>query len=67
MRRTLAAAAMAMTAGTLTAQTVEPFQQGRPGTILGTPEQIEGDRKTLAIYNRCEVQAAIDELAAWHA
>jgi hypothetical protein len=67
MRRTLAAAAMAMTAGTLAAQTVEPFQQGRPGAILGTPKQIESDRKTLAIYNRREVQAAIDELAAWHA
>jgi len=46
------------------AQPVEPFQQGRAGSILGTPEQIETDRQTLRIYNSREVQAAIDELAA---
>lgn len=67
MRWTLAAAALAMTASALSAHTLEPFQQGRAGSVLGTPDQIEADRKTLAIYNSPEVRAAIDELAAWYA
>lgn len=67
MRCILAAAGLAMTAsGLAAAEVVQPFQQGRAGSILGTPEQIETDRQTLRIYNSRQVQAAIDELAAYY-
>lgn len=66
MRWTLAAAGLAAMASALAAQTIEPFQQGRAGSILGTPEQIEADRQTVRIFARPEVQAAIDELAAYY-
>ncbi len=65
MRCISAAAGLAMTAsGLAAAEVVQPFQQGRAGSILGTPEQIETDRQTLRIYNSREVQAAIDALVA---
>ncbi len=61
------AMAMAMATGTTSlADPLPEFQQGRAGSILGTPAQIEADRRTLRIYNSKQVQAAIDELAAWY-
>lgn len=66
MRWMIGAAAIAMNANGMAAPTVQPFQQGRQGSILGTPEQIESDRQTLRIYNSSEVQAAIDELVAYY-
>lgn len=65
MRWMKATAGLGMMAGSLAAAEPLPeFLQGREGSILGTPAQIEADRRAVAIYNSREVQKAIDELAA---
>ena len=67
MKWKLAAAGLALATGTMAlADPLPEFQQGREGSILGTPAQIEADRRTLRIYNSKQVQAAIDELVAWY-
>jgi len=67
MKWKLAAAGLALATGTMTlADPLPEFQQGREGSILGTPAQIEADRRSLRIYNSKQVQAAIDELVSWY-
>jgi hypothetical protein len=67
MHWTLAAAGLAMAAGVASAQTAQLHEQGRAGSTLGTPEQIEIDRRAVRIYQSREVQKAIDELAEIYA
>jgi hypothetical protein len=66
MRWMLAAAGLAVTASGLSAQDLQPFQKGREGSILGTPGQIETDRRALRIYRSPQVQAAIEDLVAYY-
>ncbi|MCB2061871.1 MAG: hypothetical protein KDE25_00145 [Novosphingobium sp.] len=64
MRWMIMAAGFAISASSVVAEPLLPFQQGREGSILGTPAQIEADRRALAVYNSREVQKAIDALVA---
>ena len=65
MRWMMATAGLALMAGSSAAADPLPeFQQGREGSILGTPAQIDADRRALAVYNSREVQKAINDLAA---
>ena len=50
MRWMIMAAGFAISASSVVAEPLLPFQQGREGSILGTPAQIEADRRALAVY-----------------
>lgn len=67
MRWLLAAIGLTMSAAGAAAQTAQPHEQGRAGSILGSPEQIALDRDAVRIFRSREVQAAIDELARFYA